>query len=88
MISQCKIQFTNSIRHFRIDVMQTFVKHFVTFAMQHGEVIVIGEIVFAATGWNVVTMIVIATACVHLRLAAQIVVVAGRVSWTTPFCAY
>lgn len=41
VVAQCKIQFSNTIRHACVEIVQAFIEFFIAFAMQHGEMIVV-----------------------------------------------
>lgn len=85
-ISKREIQLSDAIRHLRIDVVQALVEFLVTIAMQNREIIVVGQIVFRFAGRNVVAMVVVATAHIHLHLTAQIVVIGRCIAGAAPFC--
>lgn len=84
-ISQCKIQFSDAIWHFRIDIVQTFMEFFVTITMQNSEIVIICQIVFGFAGRYVITVIMVTTTHINFHLTAQIIIIGCCIAGTTPF---
>lgn len=83
--AQRKIELTNAIGVRRVHLVQAFVEFPIAVTMQTREVVRIRQIVARLSGGQIVAVIVRATADVHCRVFAKVIVIGRRVARTTPF---
>lgn len=85
-ITNVEIEVSDVVSALRVDSSQTLLELFVAVTVESREEVVVLQAVLLFTWRDVVAMVVIAAALVHVGIASQVVIAVSSIAGPAPFC--